>query len=132
MKIIARLLLVAGVVLGTYALCYWPVIILTSPVIEEQPALLDVVPKFLCSVLALVAGWRIWLRLKSADLGWVAFVFIGAVLLGGIGFAVGFYGPTIWSPENNLGPLLGIFLTGPLSAIVGGGVGFVYYRMRRA
>jgi hypothetical protein len=35
------------------------------------------------------------------------------VLLGGIGFAVGFFGPMVFSPESNQGPMVGIFLTGP-------------------
>ena len=38
----------------------------------------------------------------------------GAGILGGIGFAAGFFGPIILNPEANQGPLLGIFITGPL------------------
>ena len=36
-----------------------------------------------------------------------------ALLLGGIGFAAGFFGPMLLAPEANQGPLLGIFITGP-------------------
>ncbi len=36
-----------------------------------------------------------------------------ALMLGGIGFAAGFFGPIIFAPEANQGPLLGIFVTGP-------------------
>ncbi|HEU4930076.1 MAG TPA: hypothetical protein VFU38_09625 [Candidatus Krumholzibacteria bacterium] len=42
-----------------------------------------------------------------------------AVILGVIAFAVGFFGPLIWAPEANQGPLLGIFITGPIGFFVG-------------
>ena len=42
-----------------------------------------------------------------------------ALMLGGIGFAAGFFGPIIFTPEANQGPLLGIFITGPLGFLLG-------------
>ncbi len=42
-----------------------------------------------------------------------------AVILGAIAFAVGFFGPIIWAPDANQGPLLGIFITGPIGFAVG-------------
>ncbi len=45
--------------------------------------------------------------------------FLGAVIVGGIGFLGGFLGPMILMPESNQGPMLGIFITGPLGAVVG-------------
>lgn len=48
----------------------------------------------------------------------------GGCLLGFIGFCGGFFGPLIFTPEANQGPLLGIFITGPLgflAGLVGGG-----------
>lgn len=48
---------------------------------------------------------------------------LGAVILGGIGFAGGFFGPIIFTPESNQGPLLGIFITGPIGAILGAIIG---------
>ncbi|PBC11435.1 hypothetical protein [Mesorhizobium sp. WSM3859] len=47
------------------------------------------------------------------------------VILGAIGFLGGFVGPVIFTPEANQGPLLGIFITGPLGFILGLMVGFV-------
>lgn len=44
---------------------------------------------------------------------------LGAVILGGIGFVGGFFGPIIFTPEANQGPLLGIFITGPIGAVLG-------------
>jgi len=49
---------------------------------------------------------------------------LGAVVAGLIGLCVGYFGPIIFHPESNQGPLFGIFISGPLSAILGfiGGV----------
>ena len=44
---------------------------------------------------------------------------VGAVLLGGIGFVGGYVGPIVFTPEANQGPLLGIFVTGPLGVVIG-------------
>jgi hypothetical protein len=59
--------------------------------------------------------------------------FAGAVILGGVGFAAGFFGPIIFTPEANQGPLLGIFITGPLGCILGFVLGGLYgaWRQRR-
>jgi len=46
-------------------------------------------------------------------------------ILGIIGFLGGFIGPVIFTPEANQGPLLGIFITGPLGFVLGLIVGFV-------
>jgi hypothetical protein len=40
-------------------------------------------------------------------------------LVGGVGLAIGFVGPLVIYPKSNLGPLLGILLTGPLGFVVG-------------
>jgi hypothetical protein len=40
-------------------------------------------------------------------------------MVGGIGFLLGFVGPLVVTPTANLGPLLGILLTGPLGFVVG-------------
>jgi hypothetical protein len=42
-----------------------------------------------------------------------------ALILGGLGFAAGFFGPMILKPDANQGPLLGIFITGPAGFLVG-------------
>jgi len=50
--------------------------------------------------------------MKSLPLLW-------ALVLGAVGFACGFFGPLIFSPDANQGPLLGIFITGPAGLVVG-------------
>lgn len=44
---------------------------------------------------------------------------------GGIAFALGFFGPIILTPDANQGPLLGIFITGPLGLLIGAGFGIM-------
>jgi hypothetical protein len=46
----------------------------------------------------------------SWHMGWV---------VGAVGFAIGFVGPLVIWPKSNLGPLLGILLTGPVGFVVG-------------
>ena len=53
------------------------------------------------------------------------------VAMGGVAFAAGFFGPIIFTPEANQGPLLGIFITGPLGFVIGMGIG-VWREARRA
>jgi len=56
----------------------------------------------------------------------VGSVFKGALIVGGIGFCAGFFGPIVFAPDANQGPLLGIFITGPLGAVFGAIGGFVH------
>jgi len=44
---------------------------------------------------------------------------VWAITLGAAGFLAGFVGPIIVNPDANQGPLLGIFITGPVGAITG-------------
>jgi hypothetical protein len=57
-------------------------------------------------------------------------VALGALLVGGAGFAAGFFGPMLLAPGANQGPMLGIFITGPLGYLVGAGLG-LWYGLRR-
>lgn len=56
---------------------------------------------------------------------------LGAVIVGGIGFALGFFGPMIFMPDANQGPMFGIFISGPLGAVVGGIGGLIHGIRRR-
>jgi preprotein translocase subunit Sss1 len=54
----------------------------------------------------------------------------GGLVVGAIGFAIGFFGPLIWAPDANQGPLLGIFITGPIGFVIGTAVGWFRARTR--
>ena len=48
-----------------------------------------------------------------------------AVICGAVGFSIGFFGPMIFAPDANQGPLLGIFITGPLGTVIGAIAGLI-------
>ena len=50
----------------------------------------------------------------------------GALIVGGVSFAAGFFGPIVLTPEANQGPLLGIFITGPIGVVVGACLGAIF------
>jgi hypothetical protein len=54
----------------------------------------------------------------------------GALITGGIGFSAGFFGPIVFAPEANQGPLVGIFITGPLGFLLGAAGGGNYWAVR--
>jgi hypothetical protein len=58
-------------------------------------------------------------------------VVLYALVLGGVGFAGGFFGPMVLDPTSGNGPLLGIFITGPAGLVVGGVMGLVLDLRRR-
>jgi uncharacterized membrane protein YeaQ/YmgE (transglycosylase-associated protein family) len=62
------------------------------------------------SLLTLIALAAVWAAL-------------GAVMLGTTGFLIGFLGPIRFHPGANQGPLLGLFFTGPVGALLGALVG---------
>jgi hypothetical protein len=82
-----------------------------------------------------VAVWTArytWRRTQSSgESGVLALTLGGALVVGAVGFVGGFFGPMIWAPDANQGPLLGIFYTGPLGFLLGGAGGFLYALVRR-
>jgi preprotein translocase subunit Sss1 len=86
----------------------------------------------------LAAYWAarlVWRRptSQSYSAGMARSIALGALLIGGVGFFAGFFGPLIFTPGANQGPLLGIFITGPLGLIlgaIGGAVRFHWLRKR--
>jgi len=46
--------------------------------------------------------------------------------LGAVGFAAGFLGPLVLNPESNIGPVIGILISGPLGAIAGAVLGAIF------
>lgn len=68
-------------------------------------------------LLAMAAAWVVWTRSELPDL--FLRMTLGAIVLGGLGFSAGFFGPMAFAPDANQGPLLGIFITGPLGAVIG-------------
>jgi hypothetical protein len=60
----------------------------------------------------------------------LAYALAGATIFGFTGFVIGFVGPIIFTPQANQGPLLGIFITGPLGAVIGFVIGALVAQFR--
>lgn len=74
-------------------------------------------PFWSAAILLLLAGCRLY---RMALFG-----FIGAAIIGGVAFLAGFFGPIIFMPNANQGPLFGIFFTGPIGTLVGTLIGLL-------
>ena len=52
---------------------------------------------------------------------------LGAIIVGAVGFAAGFFGPIVFARGANQGPILGLFITGPLGLVAGAFCGWVWW-----
>lgn len=62
---------------------------------------------------------------NSSKPGIFLHMMLWAAIFGFVGFTGGFFGPMIFRPGANQGPMLGIFITGPLGVLVGALFGLV-------
>jgi len=94
---------------------------------------LDLLASLISLVAAIAVARYTWNHADVPPTSVAGAVAYGVILCGGIGFAAGFFGPMIFAPGANQGPLLGIFITGPVGVGVGAVAGLVYWltRMRR-
>jgi hypothetical protein len=124
MKLFIRIIALIFVVPATYYFIYWlPCSLL--PLGKQRW-----IANILSLACAVAAGWFVWGRTASLSDGAVSTTLLGAVILGGIGFIGGFFGPMIFTPGANQGPLLGIFITGPAGLVLGGITGFIYWTVK--
>jgi hypothetical protein len=77
-------------------------------------------------IAAVAASGYVWAHANDIPSHLIPCIFYGAVLFGGVGFAAGFLGPMILAPNANQGPLLGIFVTGPVGVLIGAVAGLAY------
>ena len=120
-----RLFITAICSLAVYYFVYWVPFSLILP-----NRISDWVPLVGSAVCSLGVGWYVWRSLTTGAAGLVSSVLLGAVVVGGVSFVAGFFGPMIFAPEANQGPLLGLFITGPLGAVVGAVGGGVLWLAR--
>jgi len=124
MNMALRIPLVLIVVVAVFYFVFWVPFSFTS--LHGTP-----IPALGSLACALVAGWFVWKATDGEVRGVLRSTAFGAAVVGGIGFVGGFFGPLIFAPGANQGPLLGLFITGPLGFLLGGVGGFVYGLMRR-
>jgi hypothetical protein len=101
------------------AFSYWAVYapIFAYGIKASQPFRATAIAALLTAVVAVVWVWR---GMGASEWGILTTVAVWAVVAGAVSFCLGFYGPIIFAPGANQGPLLGIFITGPLGFIMGG------------
>jgi len=114
-------MVVLVVVLATYYFIYWVPFSLL-PFIEQRW-----IPSVIALLCATGVGRYVWTKLGSTPHELIASTLLGAVVLGAIGFCGGFFGPMLFIPKANQGPLLGIFITGPLGFLFGAAGGLLYW-----
>jgi hypothetical protein len=119
-----RILILFVVVPATYYFIYWvPFSII--PFGDHRW-----IANLISLICAIGAGWYVWRKLGSLKENVISDVVLGALILGGTGFSIGFFGPMIFTPNSNQGPMLGIFVTGPAGFIIGAVLGFIVGAIR--
>ena len=122
-----RVLVMTIVVPATYFFMFWlpgSLLALAFPGAAGLQSLL-------ASATTLFVAWWLWTRLGRANPGLIARMLQGGAIVGGVGFCLGFFGPILFAPGANQGPLLGIFITGPLGFVIGCLGGAVYWAKTR-
>jgi hypothetical protein len=84
----------------------------------------------LLTTLSALCCWFVLRGDRSKSLADIRATWRGGWLVGVVCFALGYVGPLLITPKSNLGPLLGILLTGPLG-FVAGALGTIVYRKLR-
>jgi hypothetical protein len=79
---------------------------------------------------AIYVSRKVWNGTAEGSTSVAVMAGLGAAILGGLGFVAGFFGPMIFAPEANQGPMLGLFITGPAGVVIGAIAGAIY-AMRR-
>jgi len=87
----------------------------------------DAISSALSLPFAFFVGWTVWKSASRKKIGVGFSVLSGALIFGGLGFSIGFLGPLLFAPDANQGPMLGIFITGPLGIVAGAIVGYIYW-----
>ncbi len=122
MNIFIRFLVTILVFFAAYIYLYW----MSFSSVSES----DLIVNALSIISAIGICSFVWIRLKAQNKGPLSYIILGAALIGAVSFLGGFFGPMIFTPNANLGPLLGLFTTGPIGFLFGGVAGLVYWYLR--
>lgn len=75
---------------------------------------------------AIWVGYNTWRLVDGGQIGTSVAVICGALIVGGLGFIVGFLGPMVLAKDTSQGPLFGIFIMAPLGVILGAIGGYIF------
>ena len=120
---IFRVVVSAIVIVATFYFFYW-----TALAFIPIPWGVASVIAYAC---AMAAGWYAWTRTASVNPTLMRSVGYWAMVAGAIGFIGGFFGPMVFAPGANQGPLLGILITGPAGVLIGAAGGLVHWLIQR-
>ena len=81
---------------------------------------------------AVLVGWYSWKLVAGEKIGVGVSVICGALMLGGLGFIIGFLGPMIVAKDTSQGPLVGVFIAVPIGVILGSIGGYFIASKKRA
>ena len=98
--------------------------------LAHSTGLLGVIVTSCAAALAVVTGWFAARGHRAASRVAMGITCLGGSIGGGVAFTAGFFGPMFLSPNSNQGPLLGVFVTGPIGFILGLVTGFLWSQHR--
>jgi hypothetical protein len=120
--IIGKILACILVFAAAYFFSYWLLFV------QIFPDSMDWLAMVAALVTAMMLAGLCWRWMSAGPQSVFATVMTWGAVVGAIGFCGGFFGPMIFTPDANQGPLLGLFITGPLG-FVGGAIAGLVYRL---
>jgi hypothetical protein len=127
MKIALQFILFFLTLIGTYLFVYF----LPLAWIYSSPDSSRVLRVILSVFVALIAGLFVVQKIESFSDELATSIVMGGIIVGSGSFLIGFIGPMLFIPSANLGPLLGIFITGPIGFLVGLVAGGIYWKVKK-
>lgn len=112
MTVLFRIIVSFIVIVATFYFCYW----VPFALIPGIPWGISAAASY---AIAMVAGFYAFTRTATMPTSLAKSVGYWALVIGAIGFVAGFFGPLLFSPGANQGPMLGILITGPLGVLIG-------------
>lgn len=129
MKTFLRIFLVFFVFISVYFFVYWvPFSLIRGKLGLTTDSL---IPTIVSWLIAIIVAYFTWKKTGNLSNGLGSHILMGGLIIGGISFFAGFFGPMIFDPGANQGPLLGLFITGPIGFVVGLIAGGIYWKIKR-
>ena len=125
MKDAMRVIVTFLAFVASYFFIYWLPLSLI-PGLHQIPTL----PNIIALLIAVAISILVWRKTSATSNNLAYYIIVGGIIVGAIGFIIGFFGPIIFRPDAAQGPLLGIFFTGPLGFILGLIGGAVYWKIK--
>ena len=110
---------------ATYYFIYWVPLSLIPGV--HKVAML---PTIIALIIAIAVAVFVWKGVSASSHSLAYHILMGGIIVGAIGFVLGFFGPIIFNFGGNQGPLLGLFITGPFGFILGLIASAIYWKVK--